>query len=127
MVPLIGAAAFLTRDYVEKHLDDIKNAKVFFSEVYFLYALADLTKYVYQVAFESGVKTCLTLSSVNAVTDLFEPIKSILPYVDFLFGNEEECHKFGLNLGFEGTLDEILPKIAGSEKKGPRERVVVCT
>lgn len=46
--------------------------------------------YIYEVASEAGVKTCLTLSSVNAVSDKFTEIKRLLPYVDYLFGNEEE-------------------------------------
>jgi len=37
-----------------------------------------------------GVKTCLTLSSVNAVTDKFEEIKTLFKWVDYVFGNEEE-------------------------------------
>jgi adenosine kinase len=36
------------------------------------------------------VNTCLTLSSVNAVSDRFNEILAVLPHVDFLFGNEEE-------------------------------------
>lgn len=58
--------------------------------MYFLYPKAELTKYVYKIAQDNGVKTCLTLSSVNAVSDKFDDIVALLPYVDFVFGNEEE-------------------------------------
>jgi len=58
--------------------------------VYFLYPRAELTKNIYKIASESGVNTCLTLSSVNAVSDKFNDILAVLPYVDYLFGNEEE-------------------------------------
>lgn len=45
---------------------------------------------IYELASQNGVKTCLTLASVNAVTDKLEEIKKIYKWVDFIFGNEEE-------------------------------------
>ncbi|CAD8207274.1 unnamed protein product [Paramecium octaurelia] len=127
LVPLIGAAAHLSEAYVDQHIEDIKTATVLFSEVYFLYPRAELTKKVYQIASENGVNTCLTLSSVNAVSDRFNEILAVLPYVDYLFGNEEEVEQFAKNLKFEGDLPTVMQQIAGQEKHGQRERVVVCT
>lgn len=80
--------------------------------MYFLYPRAELTRYVYKLASESGVKTCLTLSSVNAVSDKFDDIVALLPYIDYLFGNEEEVFKFGQNLGFKEDLESSMKKIA---------------
>jgi len=49
---------------------------------------------------------------VNAVSDKFDDIVTLLPYIDYLFGNEEEVLKFGQNLGFEEDLDISMKKIA---------------
>ncbi|CAD8120322.1 unnamed protein product [Paramecium sonneborni] len=122
LVPLIGAAAHLSDEYVNQHIQDIKTATVLFSEVYFLYPRAELTKKIYKIASESGVNTCLTLSSVNAVSDKFNDILAVLPYVDFLFGHEEEVEQFAKNLKLEGDLAQVMQQIAAYEK-----RVVVCT
>lgn len=62
------------------------------------------------------MKTCLTLSSVNAVSDKFDDIVALLPYVDYLFGNEEEVQKFAQNLGFNDGLEASIPKIAALPK-----------
>lgn len=73
-----------------------------------MYPRAELTKHLYKIASENGVNTCLTLSSVNAVSDRFNEILAVLPYVDFLFGNEEEVAQFAKNLNFEGDLPTVM-------------------
>jgi len=60
------------------------------SEVYFLYPKADLVNWLYVLSSSKGVKTCLTLSAASAVEHKIDDIKILLPYVDFVFGNEEE-------------------------------------
>ncbi|CAD8122800.1 unnamed protein product [Paramecium sonneborni] len=127
LIPLIGASAHLSKEFVDKHIEEVKTAAILFCEVYFLYPRAELTKYVFKVAQESNVNTCLSLSSVNAVSDRFNEILSILPYIDYLFGNEEEVGQFGKNFGCKGSLEQIMQKIAAFNKVGVRDRVVVCT
>jgi adenosine kinase len=45
---------------------------------------------------------------VNAVTDRFNEILAVLPYVDYLFGNEEEVAQFAKNLKLEGDLPTVM-------------------
>ncbi|CAD8104939.1 unnamed protein product [Paramecium primaurelia] len=127
LVPQIGASAHLSKEFVEQHIEEIKTAAVLFCEVYFLYPRAELTKNVFKVAQESNVHTCLSLSSVNAVNDRFNEILAVLPYVDYLFGNEEEVGQFGKNFGCRGGLQESMQRIAEFSKVGVKDRVVVCT
>jgi adenosine kinase len=67
LVPLIGAAGWLSDEYVVGKADLFKNATLLFSEVYFFFAKAELLHKTYESCSQNGVKTCLTLSSQNAV------------------------------------------------------------
>lgn len=70
----------------------------------------------------------MTLSSVNAVTQVFAEIKALIPYTDFLFGNEEEVKQLGVNLGWDCSLEETCTKLVTFEKVNQaRTRVVICT
>ncbi|KAK6748674.1 hypothetical protein RB195_001345 [Necator americanus] len=58
----------------------------------------------------------------------FEPLKAALPYVDIIFGNEDEAAAFAKAAGFETTdLKEVALKLAAWEKKSSKPRTVIIT
>ncbi|KAK6030527.1 kinase, PfkB family [Ostertagia ostertagi] len=63
----------------------------------------------------------------------YEPLHAVLPYVDVLFGNEDEAAAFGKAAGFDTTdLKEIALKAAAMEKhlvlkKSSKPRTVIIT
>lgn len=67
LVPVIGAAGQFSEAFAQGKMDLFVGATILFSEVYFLFAKADIMLKLYQLACDNGVKVCLTLSSQNAV------------------------------------------------------------
>jgi hypothetical protein len=57
----------LTEEFVDKHIDKIRDADLFLGEVYFLYANPKLNKKVFKVCSETEMKVCIALGAVNAV------------------------------------------------------------
>ncbi|VDN30883.1 unnamed protein product [Cylicostephanus goldi] len=58
----------------------------------------------------------------------FEPLKEVLPYVDVIFGNEDEASAFSKAANFGTTNnEEIAVKIALWDKVSQRKRIVVIT
>lgn len=57
-----------------------------------------------------------------------EPLESVLPYANLVFGNEAEAETFSEVFGF-GTTDrkEIAKRIAQMPLKGHKSRIVVIT
>ena len=59
---------------------------------------------------------------------MFSEIKYLIPFSDFLFGNEDEVKQLGINLGWDCTLEETCSKLATYDKVNKeRKRIVVCT
>ena len=71
---------------------------------------------------------CLNLSAPFICQFFKDPLLSVMPYVDFLFGNESEAAEFGKAMGWGEELDVVALKAAAMPKEsGSRPRVVVFT
>jgi len=56
------------------------------------------------------------------------PLMAVIPYADFVFGNESEAKAFGTKQGYtETTVEAIAGRIAALPKEGGRARIVVIT
>ena len=107
----------------------VEQAKYFYVGGYFLTVCPPAALALAEHAAETSKYFTLNLSAPFIPQFFGEPLKSLLPYTDVLFGNETEARSFSDSLGF-GTHDlaEIALKTASLEKKNSnRPRTVVFT
>merc|ERR1719203_641818 len=79
---------------------------------------------------EKGKSYCLNLSApfLMEVPPFKAVLDKLLPYVDYLFGNETEAACFAKAFGFtETAIPDIAKKIAALPKEGSKPRIVVIT
>ncbi|XP_041485275.1 adenosine kinase-like isoform X2 [Lytechinus variegatus] len=119
----------------ESHFEDKENwdlvvkGKLFYSAGFHLTVSPDSMLRMAKYAAENNKIYCTNLSAPFLCQFFSEPMMKLMPYVDFLFGNETEAVSFSEAQNF-GTKDvkEIALKAAELEKvnKG-RKRTVVFT
>ena len=105
-----------------------KNSKFYYSSGFFLTVSVPSALTIAQHAYETG-KVYMTNLSAPFICQFFkDAVLSVLPYVDYLFGNESECKAFGEAMQYEDlSLEAIALKIASFEKKSSKPRCVVIT
>lgn len=70
----------------------------------------------------------LNLSATFIMKFFKERLLEVLPYADYVFGNEDEAAALGEAMGWKGDLKQIALKLAAYEHKEPTApRVVVFT
>merc|ERR1712137_12807 len=75
-----------------------------------------------------GKTYCLNLSAPFIPQFFKDPLEEVMPYVDFLFGNESEAAIYGTTNGLGEYLEAVALAIAAKPKaSGTRPRVVVFT
>ncbi|XP_030835453.1 adenosine kinase isoform X1 [Strongylocentrotus purpuratus] len=117
------------------HFDDkenwdlVKKSKVMYSAGFHLTVAPDAMLLMAKHANEENKIYCTNLSAPFLCDFFSEPQMKLMPYVDYLFGNETEAASFSKKQNF-GTedLQEIALKAAALPKENKnRERVVVFT
>lgn len=107
----------------------VAKAKVFYSAGFFLTVSPDSMVAVGKHAAETGKIYVTNLSAPFLPKFFAEPMARVLPYADFVFGNESEAVAYGEANGFgTDSVEAIALKIAALPKaSGVRGRVVVIT
>ncbi|KAK6037400.1 hypothetical protein COOONC_25096 [Cooperia oncophora] len=106
----------------------IENAKYFYIAGFFLTVSPPSIMHVAEHSFKHDKIFMLNLAAPFISQFFFEPLKAVMPYVDVLFGNEDEAAAFGKAAGFDTTdLKEIALKTAAMEKKSSKPRTVIFT
>lgn len=106
----------------------IAAAKIFYSAGFFLTHSAETMVATGKHAAEHNKIYALNLSAPFLCQFFKEQLASVLPYADFVFGNESEAAAFAEANGFAGaTIPEIATRIAALPKVSPRPRVVIIT
>lgn len=119
----------------EKHLDLENNwnlvvkAKVYYIAGFFLTVSPQSVLKVGKHASENNKIFGLNLSAPFISQFFKEPLMSVLPYVDILFGNETEAATFAKELGFEtDDIEEIARRVQLLPKVNKnRQRIVIFT
>merc|ERR1712222_104067 len=76
----------------------------------------------------NGKTYCLNLSAPFIPQFFKDPLAEVMPYVDFLFGNESEAAVYGKTNGLGEDLEAVALAIAAKPKaSGTRPWVVVFT
>uniref|UniRef100_A0A915J3T6 Adenosine kinase n=1 Tax=Romanomermis culicivorax TaxID=13658 RepID=A0A915J3T6_ROMCU len=90
----LSAAEKFTIDHIEKHWSIIENARFYYSAGFFLTVCPEAMLRVSQHAAAQNKLYCMNLSAPFLVQFFKEPMMKIFPYVDILFGNDDEMKPF---------------------------------
>lgn len=107
----------------------IQGTEMFYSAGFFLTHSTEVMKATGKHAAENGKVYCMNLSAPFLCQFFKEQMNSVLPYADYVFGNESEAQAYAEANGYAGaSIDEIALRIAALPKaSGTRARVVVIT
>lgn len=128
----LGSANLFTIDHImkEENLNYLKSAAYFYISGFFITVSLNTILYVANYACENNKYFMMNLSAPFICEFYNESLTQLLPFIDFLFGNESEALAFTKHcLKLELTdLKEIALKIAQLPKQNEnKQRIVVIT
>ncbi|KAL6740681.1 hypothetical protein Aduo_014018 [Ancylostoma duodenale] len=126
----LAAANTFTIDHMfnPAHASLIEKAQFYYIAGFFLTVSPPSIMHVAEHSHKHNKTFMFNLAAPFISQFFFEPLSAVLPYVDILFGNEDEAAAFAKAAGFETTdLKEIALKIAAWEKKSSKPRTVIIT
>jgi adenosine kinase len=131
LIANLGAAnnfkfEYLKSETIQKY---IEAAKYFYIEGFFLTVCPEGIEYLGKHAAENDKVFMMNLSALFIVSVFKDKLVNVIPYMDYLFGNDDEARAFAEAMGWN-TKDvaEIAKKISLMDKVNKkRERVVVIT
>lgn len=131
MVAHLGAACKFTEDHLDcpDNWAYIENSQVFYITGFFLATCMNAVTRIAIFCHENDRLFCFNLSALFLIEFYKKELLIILPYVDILFGNEDEAILFAKNILNIQTSDirKITKHISGMHKKNNRKRLVVIT
>jgi adenosine kinase len=121
--------------YTKAHYDSapvqalVAGASVFYSAGFFLTHSAETMAAMGKAAAAAGKVYAMNLSAPFLCAFFKEQMHAVLPYTDFVFGNESEAAAYAEANGFAGaSVADIALRIAALPKAtGTRARVVIIT
>lgn len=121
--------------YSKSHWDSeaiqkvVSAARVFYSAGFFLTSSPESMLATARHAAEHNKVFAMNLSAPFLCQFFKEPMLAVLPYCDFVFGNESEAAAFAENNGFAGlSVEDIALRISAMPKaNGARGRIVIIT
>lgn len=126
----LAAANTFTIDHLlqPEHAKIIEKAQFFYIAGFFLTVSPPSIMHVAEHSLKHG-KTFMFNLAAPFISQFFsEPLYAVMPYVDVLFGNEDEAAAFAKAAGFDTTdLKEVALKAAAMEKKSSKPRTVIIT
>nr|CDJ82683.1 Carbohydrate purine kinase and Transcription factor CBF NF-Y archaeal histone domain containing protein [Haemonchus contortus] len=126
----LAAANTFTIDHLLKpeNAGIIEKAQYYYIAGFFLTVSPPSIMHVAEHSYKHGKTFMFNLAAPFISQFFFEPLHAVMPYVDVLFGNEDEAAAFGKAAGFDTTdLKEIALKTAALEKKSSVPRTVIIT
>ncbi|KAG0599647.1 hypothetical protein M758_12G168600 [Ceratodon purpureus] len=131
LVAYLAAAGMYKVDHLRKpeNWALVEKAHYFYSAGFFLTVSPDTLMLVAKHAAATGKIFMMNLSASFICERFKDTLMAAFPYIDYIFGNENECKTFGRTQGWQTTdVGRIalkmaaLPKICGTHK-----RIVVIT
>jgi len=130
LVANLGAANTFSPTHLqsEEAKEAINRSKIIYSSGFFLTVSVESMLVVAKHAAENSKVFCMNLSAPFLIQFFGDQMAMMMPYCDFLFGNESEAAVYGEAKGYGTDIPTIALKIAGQPKaSGTRPRVVVIT
>ena len=133
LVSELGAANHFKLDHFKKPEVHalVEAAKLFYVSGFFLTVSPPSAQHLAQHACDNNQIFMMSLSAPFIPQFFGEPLGELLPYTDYVVGNEHEAVAFGAKWGFGDKMEDI-PEIAKKlskmpKKNGKRERTVIFT
>jgi adenosine kinase len=131
LIANLGAANNYSHEHFksEKIQSLFKKARFYYFSGFFLTVQPQTMVEVGQHACEENKIFCLNLSAPFVIQFFKDKLEAVLPYTDYLFGNEEEAKIFAASQGWESVdVPDITAKASLLPKaNGNRKRTVVFT
>lgn len=103
-------------------------SKVIYVSGFFLTVSVDSILSVAKHTIENNKIFCMNLSAPFLIQFFADQMAAVMPYADFVFGNESEAEAYGAAKGYGSDLKQVALKLAAQPKaSGCRPRVVVFT
>lgn len=122
-------------NFKASHLDDpknwsiVENAKIYYISGFFFTVCPEAIQRVAKYSLENNRTLMLNLSAPFISQFFKDPLMAAFPYVDIVFGNDDEAKTFAksvLNLETE-DVTEIAKAISKMPKEGQKKRTVIIT
>jgi adenosine kinase len=105
-------------EHLDTHIDRLKDYKIIYTTGFFITSNPEALKKVAAYAADHKITMGFNLSATFLVEGCKDLYNEIIPYVNIVFGNEDECDSFGKAHGIESTdRKEIAKHIAQIENK----------
>jgi len=121
-------------NYKDSHFDAkcvglAKRARIIYSSGFFLTVSPESMMKAAQITCETGAYYCLNLAAEFIVQFFGEPLGKVIPFCDFIFGNETEAKAYGETNKMADTSPAAVAKhlAALPFSKAGRKRVVIIT
>lgn len=112
----------------EQAKDIVSKAKIYYVSGFFLTVSVDSILSIAKHAVDNNKTFCINLSAPFLIQFFGDQMASVMPYADFVFGNESEAEAYGKAKDYGNDLPTIALKLAAQPKaSGTRPRIVVFT
>jgi sugar/nucleoside kinase (ribokinase family) len=128
LIANLAAANTFTADHLEsaKSTDIISATRIFYVTGFFLTVSVEAILKLARHSVENNKTFVFNLSAPFLIQFFADQMAAVMPYADFVFGNEVEAATYGAAKGYGTDLNEIALKLAAEPKaSGTRPRVVV--
>lgn len=127
----LSAANHFSKDHLDspENQNIMHNAQYFYITSFFLTVSPPSIMEVAEHAFETNKPFCMNLSAPFLCQFFKEPMMQVFPYIDILFGNEQEADTFAKEHNFDtADVEEIALRIQKLDKiNKSRTRIVIIT
>jgi len=130
LVAKLAAANTFTQSHLEtsEAKEIIAKAQIFYISGFFLTVSVDSILTIARDCVENNKVFCMNLSAPFLVQFFGDQMAAVVPFADFVFGNESEAAAYGEAKGYGSDIKVIALKLAAQPKAcGTRPRVVVFT
>lgn len=130
LVANLAAANTFTSAHLETAdaKDAVEKAKIVYISGFFLTVSVDSILSVAKKSVEDNKIFAINLSAPFLIQFFADQMASVMPYADFVFGNESEAAAYGEAKGYGSDLETIALKLSAQPKaSGTRPRIVVFT
>jgi adenosine kinase len=130
LIANLAAANTFTEDHLASASSQgiIKKAQCYYISGFFLTVSVPSILQIAKESTENNKTLCMNLSAPFLIQFFGEQMNSVMPYCDFVFGNESEAEAYGDAKGYGKDLSVIALKLAAQPKaSGTRPRIVVFT
>jgi len=134
LVANLAAANCYKKTHLEKEeiFSIVEKSSLYYATSFFLTVSPESLVKIGEHAVEKNKPFLLNIAAVFLVQFFSEPMETVLPYVDIVFGNEDESAAYGIKQGWitedNKDLELVAKKLSLLPKKNTkRDRIVVFT